>query len=73
MPQPLNIKCFECKHFTTSSLPEVKKAPDWTHYCRAFPDDGIPVEIVSGMAEHDKVRPDQQGEFVFEKDPNIIL
>lgn len=46
-----------CKHLDT-------EAPVFA--CKAFPEE-IPEEIVLGQIRHDKVLPDQVGEYVFEK------
>jgi hypothetical protein len=74
MSMPTDIKCFECLHFIKSSMPEGPKDPTppiWVHHCRAFPI-GIPGEIVSWKTPHDEERGDQSGDFIFEKNPNLV-
>ncbi len=47
-------QCARCKHF---------KEDDY--YCLAYPD-GIPDKLLEGDATHDKIRPDQMGDTLFE-------
>ena len=45
--------CIECKHFSSKSS------------CKAFPEK-IPIKIIVGEKEHNKVLKDQKGKFIFE-------
>ncbi len=52
-PEPKCLLCVWC----------TEVSPDIT--CLAFPR-GIPDEILGGEVDHDAVRPDQEGEYVYE-------
>lgn len=50
----MNAQCFQCKWLN-----------EFGFGCKAFPEE-IPFEITEGQVEHNEVRDDQIGEFVFE-------
>jgi hypothetical protein len=56
MPSYRRPDCLRCAHFRANK--------DSANTCDAFPG-GIPTEILLSRAQHDRVREDQVGEFVF--------
>ena len=51
--EDLELRCFSCKHFIEGNA------------CKAFPD-GIPLDIIADEIIHNKVHPDQKGDFIYE-------
>ena len=54
--------CYRCKNYLGADF----VGDEYTDVCKAFPK-GIPKEIILLEETHEKVRPDQVGEFVFEE------
>lgn len=54
MSENNNAICFSCKHFNPITG------------CPAFPETGIPEEILLGENDHSKIIPGQVGKFIFE-------
>lgn len=53
----ISLDCALCKHFLGKTL--------GTYICKAYPK-GIPKRILFSDDLHDKVEPDQEGDYVFE-------
>ena len=54
----------ECKWYEGIKQPEESELNEF-YYCKAFPD-GIPIDIIKGEDLHSEVKPDQEGEYVYE-------
>lgn len=64
--EPIQTKCFDCKHFKKYYYENGK----FIYTCRAFPK-GIPGEIILWDQPHVDVRPDQRGNFIFDERETI--